>query len=155
MKLELKISIRFPNCHELREKWAKALFSNNQEITQLPKTSRICNLHFSSDCFEQIGLCSNRLKPNSVPSIFPRAQNQNQSLEISIESCAKIPKISEPSTNIIDLNDETTNSEKDVNECILQTQKKLVRYPGDIDDNNLQTMTPRTSKRIIKMLKQK
>ncbi|KYQ56569.1 hypothetical protein ALC60_04497, partial [Trachymyrmex zeteki] len=41
-------------------------------------TSRICNLHFSSDCFEQIGLCSTRLKPNSVPSIFPRAQNQNQ-----------------------------------------------------------------------------
>ncbi|KYQ56570.1 hypothetical protein ALC60_04498 [Trachymyrmex zeteki] len=54
--------------------------------------------------------------------------------------------------NIIDLN-ETTNSEKDVNKCILQTQKKLVRYPGDIDDDILQTMTPRTSKCIIKMLK--
>lgn len=134
----------FPSCQEVREVWVKAFRLNNQEITQFPKTSRICNLHFSLDCFKQCGL-SSRLKPNSVPSIFPRAENQNQSLEISTESC--------PKNN--DLNDEIMNSDKDVNEYILQTPKKLVRYPGDIDDNVLQTITPKTSQRIIKMLKQK
>ena len=31
----------------------------------------------------------------------------------------------------------TMNSEKDVNECILQTPKKLVCYPDDIKDDIL------------------
>lgn len=50
---------------------------NNQESAQnVPKSSRICILHFTPECIERFGYGQLRLKPNSVPSIFPRAQEQ-------------------------------------------------------------------------------
>ncbi|XP_067210168.1 uncharacterized protein [Linepithema humile] len=179
-----KSEIRFPSCPAIRTKWVEAFHNlNSQEIAScLPKTSRICKLHFSSDCFEQFGFSSIRLKPNSVPSIFPRARKQSAKFsKLVLEASTNIiDKQVEASIKEIDLaklfddevqmenlseevqdvspihndHDEMMNFKKDnVIKGIIQTPKKLLRYPGDINDNILQNITPRTSIRIIKMLK--
>ncbi|XP_025264440.1 THAP domain-containing protein 1-like isoform X2 [Camponotus floridanus] len=69
----------FPSNPALKEKWIEAIATQNRQksVRNLPKYSRICVLHFTSDCLESIGYSQVRLKPNAVPTIFPRAQNQS------------------------------------------------------------------------------
>lgn len=69
---------RFPSNPSLKEKWIEALVTlNNQESARnVPKSSRICILHFTPKCIERFGYEQLRLKPNSVPSIFPRAHQE-------------------------------------------------------------------------------
>ena len=48
---------------------------NGQESTlNLPKTAMICAKHFEENCLEKIGLSYIRLKPHSIPTIFPHAE---------------------------------------------------------------------------------
>jgi len=69
---------RFPSNPSLKEKWIEALVTlNKQESARnVPKSSRIYILHFTSECIERFGYEQFRLKSNSIPSIFPRAQEQ-------------------------------------------------------------------------------
>lgn len=69
---------RFPSNPEVRKKWVQALITLNgkENILNLPKTAMICAKHFEESCFEKIGLSCVRLKPHSIPTIFPRAENE-------------------------------------------------------------------------------
>lgn len=69
---------RFPSDPKLRQKWIHALISLNKQenALNLPKTASLCAEHFEPNCFEKIGLLPIRLKPHSVPTIFPRIENK-------------------------------------------------------------------------------
>ncbi|XP_070167520.1 THAP domain-containing protein 2-like [Polyergus mexicanus] len=85
-QLVLKVVLSgFPSNPEVRKKWVQALITlNGKENTlNLLKTAMICAKHFEKSCFEKIGLSCVRLKPHSIPTIFPRAENKSVKMQSS------------------------------------------------------------------------
>ncbi|XP_014469423.1 PREDICTED: histone-lysine N-methyltransferase SETMAR-like isoform X2 [Dinoponera quadriceps] len=73
-KKKLLTLFGFPADPILKGKWIEALINSGHSkeyIATISKYSRICNRHFAEDC---VVITSNitRLKPNSVPTIFPK-----------------------------------------------------------------------------------
>ncbi|XP_070168618.1 THAP domain-containing protein 2-like [Polyergus mexicanus] len=81
---------KFPSNPEVQKKWVQALITlNGKESTlNLSKTAMICAKHFEESCFEKIGLSCVRLKPHSIPTIFPRAENESVEMQSS-DNCRK------------------------------------------------------------------
>ncbi|XP_017875468.1 uncharacterized protein LOC108622239 isoform X2 [Ceratina calcarata] len=87
---------KFPTDTLLREKWVEALRTlNNQEnASNRAQAGKVCAMHFSNECIERRGSSQYRLKPNSVPSIFPRNNSTHSHLtdvsnmEPTLEDCA-------------------------------------------------------------------
>ena len=130
----------FPSNLQLREKWVQALITLNDQKSALsmPKMASICAEHFDKNCLVKMGLSSLRLKPNSVPTIFPRANNERPEM-MSSHNCPAV-SLQEQSSEMPAL---TEN-----NSVILpsletpSTPRKKMRYPGDIPENMLDKMTP-------------
>lgn len=71
----------FPKDRDLREKWTRAVKRQRKNWDGPSKYSLLCSKHFEADCFvtegsryrDEVGLpTKKRLKPDAVPTIFPR-----------------------------------------------------------------------------------
>ncbi|XP_020298125.1 52 kDa repressor of the inhibitor of the protein kinase-like [Pseudomyrmex gracilis] len=83
---------KFPSNSNVRQQWINAIHKlNHQELApQLPKYANICLRHFDSASIEQFGFTQIRLKPNSVPSIFPNTSDKESAdKESSMKSADK------------------------------------------------------------------
>ncbi|XP_011860751.1 PREDICTED: uncharacterized protein LOC105557942 [Vollenhovia emeryi] len=166
----------FPTNLILRKKWIEALLASGQSVQrvgQIKKYSRICNLHFATDCIEKNGLSYVRLKPNSVPTIFPNAPTASVadiknieptlSLDTPATSVADIKNIDpmifpDASTASVAENIEPTNAplsnmEIDQHEETSNTLSKRMCYAGDIKIETVGSMSPRTVMKSMTILK--
>ncbi|XP_011870551.1 PREDICTED: uncharacterized protein LOC105563522, partial [Vollenhovia emeryi] len=104
--------------------WVVTL-NNRESARNVPKSSRICILHFTSECIERFGYNQLRLKLNSVPSIFPRAQEQ------TIEILPATPEIPLLNTDVID------------NQCLTESEHiETVEVTTEISTKN-QDLNPK------------
>lgn len=170
----------FPSNPVLKEKWIEALVTlNKQESARnLPKSSRICILHFTEDCIECFGYQQLRLKPDSVPSIFPYLQEQRMEI---LPADVDAPQMKSSSTDVInnpcstesiehieadgmteisinnqDL-DPSSETEMEIETSLVDNTstilKNTIRYPGDIGAEVLNKFTPSVQMKYIKLLK--
>ena len=72
----------FPRDRDLREKWIRAVKRQRSNWDGPSKYSLLCSKHFEPDCFvtegsryrDEVGIpTKKRLKPDAVPTIFPRS----------------------------------------------------------------------------------
>ncbi|XP_020279325.1 THAP domain-containing protein 1-like [Pseudomyrmex gracilis] len=133
----------FPTNSILREKWIQALINSGhkkEHVARITKCSRICSLHFAQDCIETIGFSSGRLKPNSVPTIFPNAPEEsitdNENPGPSNKSSMEIETVAQ-------CEDE-----------ICQTPPiKQIYYIVDVNSGNIKNMSSKMLVRTLNMLK--
>jgi len=167
---------KFPSDPNLRAQWIKALEEGNEQINvyTLPKNPKICSRHFIAENIEKHGFMHLRLKPNSIPSIFPNATKKSDTISgpcQSVENCGpaqdnnvlltKATENVQSAPVLIDYEEEVNqhgiiNNQQEAEEIpinqIVTTPKKL-RYPGDVRDDRIADMTPRTTVKAIRMLK--
>ena len=81
------VSLHRPTDTSLRLQWTRQVQRTRSNWTGPSQHSVICSDHFTSDCFEedtaiaaQFGIEKRvRLKPNAVPTVFPRATSSSTS----------------------------------------------------------------------------
>ena len=75
---------KFPTDTSLASKWSKAIRVHCADWTGLSSSSRLCSLHFTSDCYnretimrKKIRLEDKRLnlREGSIPSLFPSTKD--------------------------------------------------------------------------------
>lgn len=176
---------RFPSNAVLREKWIEALktLNNQQNASDYANSGKICALHFASGCIENRGCAQYRLKPDSVPSIFPH----NEEDSTHLKDTTLIPSIKDDlkaTTNtsmmsqyfsdvkgefmqeeVVDsaqrntvgyvtaINSDVLQTEERSENIICATPRRGIRYPGDILTPKLKDMTPDTLNECVRVLK--
>ncbi|XP_076545956.1 uncharacterized protein LOC117611116 [Osmia lignaria lignaria] len=125
---------------------------SQKSALSLLKMASICAEHFDKNCLVKAGLLSLRLivKPNSVPMIFPHANNERPEMisthnypAISLqEQSSEMPALTE--NNSVILSSLETPS----------TSRKRIRYPGDISENVLDKMTPKRLKASVRQFRE-
>ncbi|KAL1488972.1 hypothetical protein ABEB36_014754 [Hypothenemus hampei] len=130
---------RFPNKPQLKEKWVQALINLNgqSEISKLPKEAYICSQHFEPDCLEKIGFSAVRLKPGSIPTIFPFNKTEQLDQDITMASNA-----------ISDVPLEITQYPLE-EPCF----SGKIRYPGDINEENVKGTSNQNLQKYVLILK--
>ncbi|TGZ51382.1 THAP domain-containing protein 1-like [Temnothorax longispinosus] len=141
----------FPKDPNLRRKWEEALINSGhtqKHVARISKYSHICSLHFTKSCIETIGLSCGRLKPNSVPTIFPN---------VPIGSTADINNTESSGTPSVKLESGQCEEEIETVQCkeeIYETpSKKRICYAGDIKLGEIENMSPNTLIKSMQVLK--
>ncbi|XP_071555920.1 uncharacterized protein [Temnothorax nylanderi] len=132
----------FPKNPNLRKKWEEALINSGhtqKHVARISKYSYICSLHFTKSCIETIGFSCGRLKPNSVPTIFPN---------VPIGSTADINNTESSSTPSVKL--ESSQCKEEIYET---PSKKRICYAGDIKLGEIENMSPNTLIKSMQVLK--
>ena len=84
----------FPRDKTIRTKWTQAVKRNRSNWDGPSASSLLCSKHFEQDCFvvegvryrEAMGIpAQKRLKPNAIPTIFPRPTLASRDLTLSAQ----------------------------------------------------------------------
>ncbi|XP_011350484.2 uncharacterized protein LOC105286906 [Ooceraea biroi] len=112
---------KFPSDPNLRAQWIKALVEGNHQLNAdtLPQNPKICNLHFRMQEVEKTGFMHLRLKPKSVPSIFPNARR---------ESTAICQLVEDPNLKASQCNNALLTEPVEIVQSVLPIPGKLVNY---------------------------
>ncbi|RLU24752.1 hypothetical protein DMN91_002842 [Ooceraea biroi] len=112
---------KFPSDPNLRAQWIKALVEGNHQLNAdtLPQNPKICNLHFRMQDVEKTGFMHLRLKPKSVPSIFPNARR---------ESNAICQLVEDPNLKASQCNNALLTEAVEIVQSVLPIPGKLVNY---------------------------
>ncbi len=90
---------KFPTDIKLRRAWTLQVKRTRDRWDGPNERSTLCSDHFTVECFESMSILSKemglqrrtKLKPNAIPSIFPRKKqskiNKPDSLNNSIDCC--------------------------------------------------------------------
>ena len=74
----------FPRDHSLREQWTRQVRRTRAGWSGPTATSYLCSDHFTEDCFDESSLMAAKLgiqkrktlKPDAVPTVFPKTVQQ-------------------------------------------------------------------------------